>query len=51
MRRVAHDETSGELGDFTTTPRLLVITLMAIGIGVIGAFVALALLLLIIFST
>src|SRR5579862_3012322 len=32
------------LGDFTTTTRLLPISLIAIGIGFVGAFVALALL-------
>jgi H+/Cl- antiporter ClcA len=32
------------LGDFTATPRLLLISLFAIGIGIIGAFVALGLL-------
>jgi H+/Cl- antiporter ClcA len=51
LRRLGYNEASGELGDFTTTPRILVITLMAIGIGVIGAFVALLLLLLISFFT
>ena len=38
-----HEE-SGILGDFTTTPRMIVISLLAIGIGVISAFVALVLL-------
>jgi H+/Cl- antiporter ClcA/predicted transcriptional regulator len=33
-----------ELGDFTATPRLLTISGLAIGIGLVGAFVALALL-------
>jgi len=33
-----------ELGDFTTTPRVILISLMGIGIGVISAFVALGLL-------
>jgi chloride channel protein, CIC family len=33
-----------ELGDFTTTPRVIPITLLAIGIGVLAAYVALALL-------
>jgi len=32
------------LGDFTATPRLLLISLFAIGIGIVGAFVALGLL-------
>src|SRR5262245_9901058 len=35
---------SNELGDFTTTPRLLKISALALGIGAIGAFVALGLL-------
>ena len=35
---------SNELGDFTTTPRLLKISGLAVGIGAISAFVALALL-------
>jgi CIC family chloride channel protein len=33
-----------ELGDFTTTPRVIPITMLAIGIGVLAAYVALALL-------
>jgi CIC family chloride channel protein len=33
-----------ELGDFTTTPRVIPITMLAIGIGVLSAYVALALL-------
>src|SRR5579885_1857322 len=40
-----------ELGDFTTTPRVITITLIAIPIGVLAAFVALALLRLIGFFT
>jgi CIC family chloride channel protein len=35
---------SNELGDFTTTPRLLKISALALGMGAIGAFVALGLL-------
>ena len=35
---------SARLGDFTTTPRVIVLSLLAIVIGVLGAFVALALL-------
>src|SRR6266550_2995043 len=35
---------SNELGDFTTTPRLLKISALALGIGAISAFVALGLL-------
>src|SRR6185369_11527760 len=45
-----HD-VSGALGDFTATPRLIPITLLAIVIGGIAAFVALALLRLISFFT
>ncbi len=49
--RFAYNESSGVLGDFTTTPRMLIITSMAIVIGVIGAFITLILLLLINFFT
>lgn len=35
---------AGRLGDFTTSPRLIYITLIAIAIGALSAFVALALL-------
>jgi H+/Cl- antiporter ClcA len=31
---------AGSLGDFTTTPRVVVVSLMAIGIGIVGAYVA-----------
>jgi chloride channel protein, CIC family len=41
---VEHNTDLSGLGDFTTVPRVLTISLMAIVIGVIGAFVALALL-------
>lgn len=37
-------EASGKLGDFTTTPRVIVLSFFAIVIGVIAAFVALILL-------
>ena len=37
----------GELGDFTATPRLIVLSFIAIAIGIIGAYVAVALLALI----
>jgi chloride channel protein, CIC family len=40
-----------DLGDFTTTPRLLTVSSLAIGIGVLSAFVALGLLKLIGFFT
>jgi len=42
---------SNELGDFTTTPRLLKISALALAIGAISAFVALGLLKLIAFFT
>src|SRR5579871_3099053 len=45
----AHD--TGELGDFTATKRLIPISLLAIIIGVVSSFVALALLRLIAFFT
>jgi H+/Cl- antiporter ClcA len=35
---------SNELGDFTTTPRLVKISALALGVGAISAFVALGLL-------
>ena len=35
-----HDETGAEQGDFTTTPRVIAISALALGIGVIGAFLA-----------
>jgi chloride channel protein, CIC family len=37
-------ESPGELGDFTTTPHVIPISLLAIGIGALSAFVALGLL-------
>ena len=37
-------ETTAELGDFTTTPRVILIALLAVPIGILSAFVALALL-------
>jgi H+/Cl- antiporter ClcA/predicted transcriptional regulator len=43
-KRIGPKEPRDELGDFTTTARIVVITLIAMVIGVIGAFVALALL-------
>ncbi len=44
IRNLGNHEESGKLGDFTTTPRIALISLMAIGIGIISAFVALFLL-------
>jgi CIC family chloride channel protein len=40
----ANQRGSGQLGDFTTTPRVVFISLLALCIGMISAFVALALL-------
>ena len=40
----ANQRGSRRLGDFTTSPRIILISLLALFIGVIGAFVALALL-------
>lgn len=44
LRKLGNQEESGKLGDFTTTPRIALISIMAIGIGIVSAFVALALL-------
>ncbi|MFL5702984.1 MAG: chloride channel protein, partial [Ktedonobacteraceae bacterium] len=44
LNRLGPEEKLGRLGDFTTTPRMLLISLLAIGIGVLSAFVALILL-------
>src|SRR5579859_3827504 len=44
ISNLGNHEALGKLGDFTTTPRVIVISGMAIGIGVISAFVALILL-------
>jgi chloride channel protein, CIC family len=44
LSRLGHDEATGRLGDFTTTPRVVPLSLIAIAIGVLSAFVALALL-------
>jgi H+/Cl- antiporter ClcA len=43
-RRFSPDEAAGDLGDFTTTPRVLLISGIAILIGILSAFVALVLL-------
>src|SRR5258708_33103967 len=40
-----------DLGDFTTTPHVLMLTMLAIGIGVISSFLAVGLLRLIAFFT
>jgi len=39
-----HQAEPSELGDFTTTPRVLAISLLAVGIGFVASYVALALL-------
>jgi len=44
LESLGNHEELGKLGDFTTDTRVVLISLMAIGIGVISAFVALALL-------
>ncbi len=41
---LGNHEALGKLGDFTTTPRVIFISVLALGIGAIGAFVALILL-------
>src|SRR5512141_358413 len=48
---VSRESLAEKLGDFTTTPRVLVLSLLAIVIGFVSAFVALALLRLISFFT
>jgi H+/Cl- antiporter ClcA len=47
----AYRDNSAKLGDFTTSPRVLAISILAIGIGFISTFVAWALLRLIAFFT
>lgn len=44
LGRLGPDEPMGDLGDFTTSPRVILISAVAIGVGAISAFVALALL-------
>src|SRR5579872_2949809 len=44
VRRLVRDESLGELGDFTTTRRVIPVALLAIAIGVLSAYVALLLL-------
>ncbi len=51
ISNLGNHEALGKLGDFTATPRMIVISLLAIIIGVISAFVALILLRLIGFFT
>src|ERR1044071_6061545 len=47
----AHRNNSAELGDFTTTTRVIPISALAIGIGIVSSFVAWMLLRLIAFFT
>lgn len=44
FRNLGNHEELGKLGDFTTTPRMILLSVFAIGIGIISAFVALILL-------
>jgi chloride channel protein, CIC family len=44
VSNLGNHEALGKLGDFTTTPRVILISSMAIGIGILSAFVALILL-------
>ena len=44
IQNLGNHEALGKLGDFTTTPRMIIISVMAIGIGIVSAFVALILL-------
>jgi len=44
LGNLGNHEALGKLGDFTTSPRVILISGMAIGIGIISAFVALILL-------
>ncbi len=44
LERAGYNEANGDLGDFTTTWRVLLISAMATAIGALSAFVALALL-------
>jgi CIC family chloride channel protein len=44
LNRLGPDEETGRLGDFTLTPRVFLISLMAIAIGIISSVVALILL-------
>ncbi len=44
LGNLGNHEALGKLGDFTTSPRIITISIMAIGIGVLSAFVALILL-------
>ncbi len=51
LNRLGPDEETGRLGDFTTAPRTVLISILALFIGVLSAFIALILLRLIGFFT
>ena len=51
LARFESEDESGELGDFTTTRRVLRISILAVFIGIFGAFIAFVLLRLIAFFT
>ena len=44
LSQLGNHEALGKLGDFTTSPRVILLALFSVVIGIIGAFVALALL-------
>jgi CIC family chloride channel protein len=44
ISNLGNHEALGKLGDFTTTPRVILISVIAVGIGVLSAFIALVLL-------
>src|SRR6476646_8429643 len=44
LKHLRGDEATSKLGDFTTTPRTLLLSAIGLAIGVLSAFVALALL-------
>ena len=44
FKNLGNDEALGKLGDFTASPRMILVSLLALGIGVISAFIALILL-------
>ena len=44
FKNLGNHEALGKLGDFTAHPRMVLVSLLALGIGVISAFVALILL-------
>src|SRR5690348_6319192 len=44
VRRIENDESAGRLGDFIRTPRIIPMSLLAIGVGALSAFIALILL-------